>query len=425
MTPEEELATIAEERARLAQLKREIVQPEVREIVGYRRVLTGSSCMFCAAAATKVYSRGDLAPLHAHCDCSVAPVFIGDDPGLAANAEVLRNLKAQGRRYWLKRGFVDNDGNPVDPAGPLPEPKITVNPEIGDVIDASLDFDDIADAIDEIEDASQRLSDKVSARAVDERIDELLQQNPMSNVDVLRSSIEGAFRREIDVSDLDDLDDDVAEAIVNRLDELDDQFPGVLNGTDLRGVTIRDTKWVEPDNAGEPGAAPGSWRYAEPEPQDEEWAWPALADADYRSGNIRLSRFYVQRADGVPEAWQARPLSPHTTSGGFKVVSDRTKVEATLDHEFGHFMFFRANRNYGGTTRVTPDVLLHRIDDAIAAEMKRTGVYDKDEVIRSALSGYATTDVDELMAEAFCQYVGAPEPSDLARALVAIMMEQP
>lgn len=50
---------------------------------------------------------------------------------------------------------------------------------------------------------------------------------------------------------------------------------------------------------------------------------------------------------------------------------------------------------------------------------------EETQVIRAALSEYATTDTDELMAEAFAQYVGAPEPSDLARALVAIMMEQP
>lgn len=417
------------------------IEPTIEElpervIVGYRRVLTGRSCVFCATASTKIYRRGGLMPLHAHCDCSVAPVFVGDDPAFDLNREVLDNLKARGRKYWEQRGFVDDRGRPIDPTD-LPDAKTSTNREVGEVFDnelvetVDLDLEDVADASDDAANASQRLSDKVSARAVDDRIDELLQQIPRDPeaaaryADAVRPQLEPALRREIDVSDLDDLDDDVAEAIVNRLDELDDQFPGVLDGVNLRGVTIRETKWVEPDNAGEPGAAPGSWRYAEPESDEERRAWPNAADADYRTGDIRFSSNYLQRADGVPEAWQPRPLSPHSTRNGFKTTSDRTTAEATLDHEFGHFVFFRANRNYGGQTRVTPAALSSRIDDAIAAEMKRTGVYDRNAVIENAISRYATTDVDELMAEAFCQYVGAPEPSDLARALVAIMMEQP
>lgn len=49
-------------------------------IVGYRRVLGGGdSCPLCRSAATRTYSREDLAPIHERCHCSVAPVF-GDSP---------------------------------------------------------------------------------------------------------------------------------------------------------------------------------------------------------------------------------------------------------------------------------------------------------------------------------------------------------
>lgn len=44
-------------------------------IIGYERVLAGETCDFCAIAATNTYSTGDLDPLHAGCDCSVAPLY--------------------------------------------------------------------------------------------------------------------------------------------------------------------------------------------------------------------------------------------------------------------------------------------------------------------------------------------------------------
>lgn len=108
---------------------------EVREIVGYRRTLTGRSCMFCAAASTRIYRRGDLMPLHAHCDCGVAPVLIGADPAFALNAQVLSNLKAKGKAYWKQSGFVDNDGNPIDPTDVPESAAASVDhPEVGPVL---------------------------------------------------------------------------------------------------------------------------------------------------------------------------------------------------------------------------------------------------------------------------------------------------
>jgi hypothetical protein len=133
-----DLELVRDEAARLAELRQTATVTEIRPIVGYRRVLTGKSCMFCAAAATKVYGRGDLAPLHAHCDCSVTPVFLGADVGLDLNRQVLDNLKAQGKGYWKQRGFVDNDGNPIDPTEiPADAGRTVLNPEVGPVFAAT------------------------------------------------------------------------------------------------------------------------------------------------------------------------------------------------------------------------------------------------------------------------------------------------
>lgn len=104
-------------------------------IVGYRRVLTGKSCVFCASAATRRYHKEVLMPLHSHCDCGVAPIIGHRDPGAVANQELLDKLKAQGPSYWKRRGFVSPDGSPVDPTA-IPEElgRVGVADELGPVL---------------------------------------------------------------------------------------------------------------------------------------------------------------------------------------------------------------------------------------------------------------------------------------------------
>ena len=77
-------------------------------VVGYRRVLSGRSCLMCATASTQRYRHGDLMPIHGHCDCGVAPIIGDHDPGHVINRGLLRDLRKQGgSSYWQKSGFVD------------------------------------------------------------------------------------------------------------------------------------------------------------------------------------------------------------------------------------------------------------------------------------------------------------------------------
>jgi hypothetical protein len=97
-------------------------------IVGYRRVLTGNSCLFCATASTQRYYGSNLAPLHNGCDCGMAPIVGDRDPGQVINKPLLRDLKAKGPEYWKKRGQVDADGNPVE------KPAVHTHGELGPVL---------------------------------------------------------------------------------------------------------------------------------------------------------------------------------------------------------------------------------------------------------------------------------------------------
>lgn len=84
-------------------------------VVGYRRVLTGRSCAFCATASTQRYKSADLLPIHQRCDCDVAEIFGTEDPGRIINRGLLDELKDAGRtsgeaNYWQGPYVVEADG---------------------------------------------------------------------------------------------------------------------------------------------------------------------------------------------------------------------------------------------------------------------------------------------------------------------------
>ena len=59
----------------------------VPAVQGYRRVLAGDGCEFCVEASEETYGSDDLMPLHAGCQCSVAPIVGDEDPGETLNHE--------------------------------------------------------------------------------------------------------------------------------------------------------------------------------------------------------------------------------------------------------------------------------------------------------------------------------------------------
>ncbi len=89
------------------------------KVVGYRRTLTGRSCVLCGLASTQRYHGGDLMPIHAHCDCGVAPIKGEGDPGHVINKKLLDDLKSSGAA-----------------AGPKGSPafKVVQRPELGPVL---------------------------------------------------------------------------------------------------------------------------------------------------------------------------------------------------------------------------------------------------------------------------------------------------
>lgn len=59
-------------------------------ITGYQRVLTNPrACALCVIASTNKYGRGDLMPIHNQCDCGIAPIVRGSNPGAAMNRNLL------------------------------------------------------------------------------------------------------------------------------------------------------------------------------------------------------------------------------------------------------------------------------------------------------------------------------------------------
>jgi hypothetical protein len=80
-------------------------------VVGYRRVLTGKSCGFCATASTQRYRSADLLPLHTGCDCDVAEIFGREDPGQVINRQLLTELKDVTPEVGGRPFLVEADGS--------------------------------------------------------------------------------------------------------------------------------------------------------------------------------------------------------------------------------------------------------------------------------------------------------------------------
>jgi hypothetical protein len=85
-------------------------QPQVQ---GYQRVLTGSrSCGLCVVASTQRYRKAELLPIHPGCDCTVAPIVGGQDPGQVINADRLEDVHDAIEQTF---GVSDRGGrNPID-----------------------------------------------------------------------------------------------------------------------------------------------------------------------------------------------------------------------------------------------------------------------------------------------------------------------
>lgn len=115
-------------------------------VVGYRRVLTGRSCAFCARASTQRYRSADLMPIHPNCDCDVAEILGTEDPGHVINEDLLKAINEEGAvdaRY-----VVDEDGSILTPKGDPVRIAVKPHGELGETITrgSSAPLDDIGPA---------------------------------------------------------------------------------------------------------------------------------------------------------------------------------------------------------------------------------------------------------------------------------------
>lgn len=117
--------------------------PAESKIIGWERVLDPDACAYCATASTQRYKSANLEPLHANCQCGIAPVFAENDKAIRDfNRQTLRNIKdanaGKDKPYWQARHFrVDGQTGEVI----LPEVAVHEHGELGAVLaDAAHDF---------------------------------------------------------------------------------------------------------------------------------------------------------------------------------------------------------------------------------------------------------------------------------------------
>lgn len=121
----------------------EATGPTESDIIGWERVLDPDACAYCATASTQRYKSANLSPIHANCQCGIAPVFRENDRAIKDfNRQVLSNIKdanaGADRPYWEARHFrVDGTTGEVI----LPDVAVHEHGELGAVLaDAAHDF---------------------------------------------------------------------------------------------------------------------------------------------------------------------------------------------------------------------------------------------------------------------------------------------
>ena len=81
-------------------------------VVGWRRVLTGKSCTWCATVSTQRYRSAESANFgHDRCDCTAVPIFGDRDPGRVINTPIYDRLRATPDSEAT--GYVDATGAPA------------------------------------------------------------------------------------------------------------------------------------------------------------------------------------------------------------------------------------------------------------------------------------------------------------------------
>lgn len=97
-----------------------------RGVVGWRRVLEGDSCEWCALVSTQRYSTAAAASLgnqHTRCDCDVVPIIGDRDPGQVINRPVLDRLQEIPEDE--STGYVTADGAPAPRPEAVPQEQQT------------------------------------------------------------------------------------------------------------------------------------------------------------------------------------------------------------------------------------------------------------------------------------------------------------
>lgn len=110
-------------------------------VVGYRRVLSGSSCGLCAIASTQRYHSEDLMPIHNRCDCTVDPIIAPRRVSQVVDRDRLSALREQGLgndRSALSHTRVLEDGQTVAPKD-LPDVQVREHGELGPVLTDAAD----------------------------------------------------------------------------------------------------------------------------------------------------------------------------------------------------------------------------------------------------------------------------------------------
>lgn len=145
----------------------------------------------------------------------------------------------------------------------------------------------------------------------------------------------------------------------------------------------------------------------------------ALMWTEQQTGAIAsLPKFHKSASTAISNLKRWGPDGDHWLSGD--------TLEHVASHEFGHQVFWELRKVYPGSTDDLMRELADAFADGLGVDRSKVMVsgphfFTPDADVRRAwireLSQYSTTNTDEVMAEAFGEYVSSPNPRPVAREL--------
>ena len=364
-------------------------------VVGYIRVLTGAeNCGLCYVASTQRYNKNNLNPIHPGCDCGELPIYGDTDPGQVIDQYNLDRI----HEAFETRFGVDDPGARDLGIGKFVEYKDGVRQADFSLVSIR-DHGELGPVLTRRNEKFTTLEDiqrRIAAREqlVIQGVQDLLDEGIDLTVGGLASSARQARQRVAAAKTPGKVGELMGEFFNARSEgwggEAGGKLPRIadeLAKTQSVANTLVDLQEKYPVNlerlAG-PGAAtnqPGTFAYA------------SARKRTFENKSLGFNRSLFSQTETVYESSNSGHFPTWLANNGVD------PVQYVVTHEYGHLL------DYQGKMKTKPNAVVDDLFKEWLAEREESpSELARQDFVESEMSGYATTNAREFVAEAFAEY---------------------